>query len=58
MPSGTDSRCMRHDFLGDDGIGDGAKMVLKAFARDILECGDTDSGDFCGTACWTAAPGF
>ena len=31
---------------------------LKAFAGEISECGDADSGDFSGTACSTAARGF
>ena len=31
---------------------------LEAFAREISECGDADSGDFSGTACSTAARGF
>ena len=28
---------------------------MEAFAREISECGDADSGDFSGTACSTAA---
>ena len=34
---------MRHDCVGDDGIGDGAKA--EAFAREISVSGDADSGD-------------
>ena len=47
---------IRHDCVGDDGIGDGAK-AWKLFAREVSECGDADSGDFGGTACSTAARG-
>ena len=36
---------MRHDCVGDDG--------LEAFAREVSECRDADSGDFGGTACST-----
>ena len=47
---------MRHDCVGDDGIGDGAKAWK--LLQEVLECGDADSGDFGGTACSTAARGF
>ena len=47
---------MRHDCVGDDGIGDGAKAWK--LLQEISECGDADSGDFSGTACSTAARGF
>ena len=45
---------MRHDCLGDDGIGDGAKAWMLLQER-FCECGDADSGHFGGTACSTAA---
>ena len=49
---------MRHDCVGDDGIGDGAKSKgLEAFAREISECEDADSGDFVGTDCSSEARG-
>ena len=45
---------MRHDCVGDDAIGDGAK-AWKFLQKKISECGDADSGDFGCTACSTAA---
>ena len=47
---------MRHDCVGDDGIGDIAKAWKHL--KEISDCGDADSGDFSGTACSTAARGF
>ena len=38
---------MRHDCMGDDGLGDGAKAWK--LLQEISECGDANSGDFGGT---------
>ena len=46
---------MKHDSVGDDGIGDGAKA--SKLLQEISECGDEDNGDFGGTACSNASRG-
>ena len=62
VPSGTDSRC--NNPHADETWLCGRwwhwrwSKGLEAFAREISECGDADSGDFSGTACSTAARGF
>ena len=46
---------MRHDCVGDDGIGDGAKAWK--LLQERFQCGDANSGDFACTACSTSARG-
>ena len=61
VPSGTDSRC--NNPHADETWLCGRWRLrrwsrrLEAFAREISECGDADSGDFGGTVCSTAARG-
>ena len=47
---------MRHDCVGDDGIGDGAKA--SKLLQERFQSVETPTADFSGTACSTAARGF